>query len=246
MSVRLYLYEKPIKENSAIKSTTSTPTKNVNLTPETKEKTPVNIILSQKDNKKPNTDIAKTLSQFKQQLHDIDKCFYETCSIEKEISPKSADLALYTKIENELNVIQHWQQQHRVHDPRISEFAASFLAYDKGSIKIKSLQIIATQAPNKNIVPALLDHVIDHPQPESIAYAMKELSRFDDANIKKTIMLKSIASLSHGSIYSAIEIAKHLPQNIIQENYSTYQDVLTELSQQPLSQEIYFALKKRL
>jgi hypothetical protein len=187
----------------------------------------------------------KPYEYFHNRLVELNKCFASECPF-PQTDPKSYELAIYNEIHLSLLTLRTWQQRHNFKDERLSQLMTEFLPYEKAEIKKTALDILATQDPDERVVPVLLESVISYAQPDPIPKAMKELARYKDPSLKKMIDDTTIDVLTHGSVYSALEIAKNARLFVNTKNKLRYNNALKELSKQPLAQEVFEALEKSL
>lgn len=182
---------------------------------------------------------------FQTRLKFLESCFERRCKLPNK-DPKSYEFAVYTEIEKTLTTLRAWQQRHDFKDERIPLLMNSFLAYEKSEIKVAALEILSTQLKDERVVPHVLEHVLSQAYPTPIPLAMKELSRYKEGKFKKEIEDTVVDVLTHGSIYSAVEVAKNIKTIMNSQNRQKLGSTLDELSTQPLSKDIYLALKLSL
>lgn len=187
----------------------------------------------------------KPFQYFKDRLEVLDSCFEQPCKFSNK-DAKSYEYAVYSEIENTLDTLKTWQNRHDFKDPRISQLMTKFLAYEKSEIKVKALEILSTQLKDERVVPHVLEHVISQAYPTPIGSGLKELARYKNGKFKNQIDDTIVDVLTHGSIYSAVEVAKNLKPLMDSQNKQKFSRALDQLSDQPLSRDIYVALKTSL
>lgn len=194
---------------------------------------------------KQKASADKAIEYFKNRLQFLEKCFQRRCKLPNSDS-RSYEHAVYMEVENTLETLKDWQKRHHLQDRRISRLVLSFLAFEKSEIKVTALEILATQPKDGRVVPHILGNVIDQAYPEPIPLAIRELARYKNSKHQQKIDVAVITALTHGSIFSAIEIAQNVQPLITPQNRIQFEDAMTDLSKQPLSRGIHAALRESL
>lgn len=187
----------------------------------------------------------KPYEYFQKRLEFLNSCFKRRCKLANN-DPKAYELAVFLEVENTLETLKQWQKRHQFMDARIPLLMKSFLSYEKAEIKVLALEVLATQSKDQRLVPHILRNVIEQAHPAPISLAMKELGRYQNSPWKSEIEKSVLEVLSHGSVFSAIEVAKNLKPVINSRNRPQFQSALDELTNQPLTEDIQAALQKSL
>ncbi len=187
----------------------------------------------------------KAFDYFKNRIEFLEKCFQRRCKLDNSTS-HSYEHAVYLEVEKTLDTLQDWQLRHNVQDRRLSQMMTKFLAYEKSEIKMGALEILSTQAKDERVVPHILKNVIDQAYPKPIGPAIRELSRYKNSKYQQKIDSSMIEALTHGSIFSAIEIAQNIEPLLTASNRPRFESALEELATQPLSRGIHQALSSSL
>lgn len=193
--------------------------------------------------RKKNFD--KPYAYFKNRLQLLESCFEKPCKLPNS-DAKSYEYAVFMEIEKTLETLKTWQQRHDFKDVRITQLMTQFLAYEKSEIKVMALDILSTQLKDERVVPHVLKHVISQAFPAPISPGIKELTRYKNGKWKNEIEDTLLDVLTHGSIYSAVEVAKNIKPIMDSNNKKKFSEALEQLSAQPLSRDIYAALKTSL
>lgn len=189
--------------------------------------------------------LDKALHYFKNRVAFLEKCFSKRCKLPNTDS-RSYEHAVYTEVEKTLETLKDWQQRHNVQDRRVSQMMTSFLAYEKSEIKVIALEILATQPKDERVVPHILKNVIEQAYPKPIGLAIQELARYKNTKHQQKMDSTLVQSLTHGSIFSAVQIAQNIEPMLTTQNRAQYQEALSELSKQPLARGIHTALRDSL